>query len=208
MQRQWKGEYTIPSGTVLKGQCLDGDGRALRSPAAVVKVEEVAAQALVENVGAAESQAAIAANRESRGIDCASLGRCIELELVIGCNVSSAAFAIFEDAAGEGELEGAGTPASDQTRTRGAGCSWSRAGSCSLWLCIGDLSDWLGGAGLRLTVGFLADWRSRAGLASLWLTVRYLRDWPSGAGLAGLGLTVRYLRDWRSSDPRSLRLTI
>lgn len=89
------GEVSI---TGLKDQRLDGDRRALSSPVAVVEVVKAATEALVEDVGTSEGQAAVTAERKARGIDCTGLGWCIELKLEVGCNVASPTLGIFENA--------------------------------------------------------------------------------------------------------------
>ena len=92
--------------TVDERERLDGDGRTLSGPFAVVEIVEVAAEALPEDVGAAQSQAAVAADGEASSVDGAGLGWLIELELVVGGNVASTADSIGQDAVAEGYLEG------------------------------------------------------------------------------------------------------
>src|SRR5450755_3217810 len=109
---------------------LDGDGRALSSPVAVVQVVEAAAEALPEHVGAAQRQAPVGAEGEAGGVDGASLGWLVELELVVGGDVASPADRVGQDAVVERDLEGRAGPAGDQlvwcARRSGSGAGGSR----------------------------------------------------------------------------------
>lgn len=92
--------------TLLEHEGVDGDRRALSGPVTIVEVVEASAQALVEDVGAAQGKRTIAADRESSREESTGLGRGVELKLVVGGDVSSASFGVLEDTVGEGKLEG------------------------------------------------------------------------------------------------------
>ena len=100
-------DATRRRGLIAVDECerLDGDGRTLSRPLAVVEIVEVAAEALPEDVGAAESQAAIAADGEAGGVDGAGLGWLVELELVVGGDVAGTANRVGQHAVAEGHLE-------------------------------------------------------------------------------------------------------
>lgn len=82
--------------------------RALSGIVLVVEVVEVAAQALVPSGVGAECERTILADGETSGVDGTSLGWVIELELVVGGDIASAALRVLEDTTGEGQLEGSG----------------------------------------------------------------------------------------------------
>lgn len=81
--------------------------RALRSPGAIVKVEEIATGALIEDSRAAECEGAVTASREAGSEDGTSLGRLVELELVVCGNVPGAALSILEDSVLQGSNQNA-----------------------------------------------------------------------------------------------------
>lgn len=85
----------------------DLDWRALRSPRAIVEVKEVSTSALVEDRRAAECERAVAANRETRSEDRASLSGLVELELVVCGNVSGSALRILDGSVLEGSNQNA-----------------------------------------------------------------------------------------------------
>lgn len=85
----------------------DFDRRALCSPGAIVKVEEVATCTLIENSRAAECEGAVSASGESSSEDGARLGRLIELELVVCGDVPGSALTILEDSVLEGSNQNA-----------------------------------------------------------------------------------------------------
>lgn len=85
----------------------------------VVQVVEVTAQALVENVGATESQGAIRAHAEAGSVDGTGLSWLVELELVVGGNVTCSALAVEEDTIGQGQVEHAGSLACHHLRGHG-----------------------------------------------------------------------------------------
>lgn len=72
----------------------DGDGLALRRPRSVVQVVEAARQALVEGLGGAQRHDVVLAEREAAGEEGAGLCRLIELELVVGRDVSGPALRV------------------------------------------------------------------------------------------------------------------
>lgn len=88
------------------GQDIDENGLALSGPAAIVQVVEATAQALVPDGGATEGEGAIVAHGEARGVDGIALRGLVELELVVGGNVTSAALGILQVAVAQGEDEG------------------------------------------------------------------------------------------------------
>lgn len=71
------------------GDRNDGNGFALLGPVTVVQVVEVTRETLVERRRFAQSQGAVLAKREAAGDEGTGLGRTVELELVVGCNISS-----------------------------------------------------------------------------------------------------------------------
>ena len=92
---------------------VDVYGVTLGAGRFVVQVGEGAAEAGVEDGGAAEGEGAVAADGPAAGVDGAGLGRGVELELVVRGYVAGAADGVVELAAGEGEDEGAGATAGD-----------------------------------------------------------------------------------------------
>jgi hypothetical protein len=78
---------------------------ALVASGVVVEVVEVAAQALVEDGGATEGKGAVAASRPASSVDGASLRRTVELELVVGRNVTSTVLGVGEDTILESDLK-------------------------------------------------------------------------------------------------------
>lgn len=84
---------------------VDVDLRALVAGGLVVKVVEGTAQALVEDGRVTKGKSAVAADRPARGVDGTSLGRLVELELVVGGDVASAALVVSQDTVGEGHGE-------------------------------------------------------------------------------------------------------
>ena len=85
---------------------LNGDWVTLRSPFTVVEIVEIAAETLVEGRRAAERQTAITADAEAGGVDCTGLWWGVELELIVGCNVTSATLVVLEHAIVDGQLKG------------------------------------------------------------------------------------------------------
>lgn len=80
----------------------------LASGSVVVEVVEVTTQALVEDSRATKSKRAVRAGRPASGVDGSSLSRAVELELVVGGNVTSAVLGVGEDAVLQSDLELAG----------------------------------------------------------------------------------------------------
>lgn len=97
------------------GHDADEDRLALGSPGTIVQVVKGSTQAFVEDSRGAESERAVRANRETSSVDGSSLGRSIELELVVGRNISGSALSIVELAIGEGESKVASLSASRST---------------------------------------------------------------------------------------------
>lgn len=84
---------------------VDVDLVALVASGLVVEVVEVAAQALEEDSGVAEGKRAVAASRPASSVDGASLGRAVELELVVGGDVAGAVLGVGENTVLEGDLK-------------------------------------------------------------------------------------------------------
>lgn len=82
---------------MLEQERINKNWRALCRPRAIVEVVEGAAKALVEDTGSTKRERTITANREASGNDGAGLRRSIELKLVVGGNVTSAAVLVFDD---------------------------------------------------------------------------------------------------------------
>lgn len=92
-------------GRTTSSEDVDVDGRALVASGLVVQVVEVAAQALVEDGRVADGKGAVAADGEARGVDSTSLSGLVELELVVGSNVTGTALIVSQDTVGEGDGE-------------------------------------------------------------------------------------------------------
>lgn len=82
---------------MLEHERINKNWRALCGPRAIVEVVEGAAEALIEDTGSTKRKRTITANREASGNDGAGLRRSIELKLVVGGNVTSAAEVVFEN---------------------------------------------------------------------------------------------------------------
>ena len=91
-------------GTTTDG--LDVDRAALATLGLVVQVVEVSAQALVENSLVTKDERAVVADSPARGVDRIGLEDVVELELVVGDDLTSAAVLVLEDTVVEGDLEG------------------------------------------------------------------------------------------------------
>ena len=76
------------------GNSDDGHPLALLSPVTVIQVVEAARAALEEGLVSAQSQGVVFANGESAGEEGACLGRAVELELEVRCDISSSVFRI------------------------------------------------------------------------------------------------------------------
>lgn len=101
--------WLLRRGTALDGATtngLDVDRAALATLGLVVQVVEVSAQALVEDSLVAEDERAVVANSPARGVDRIGLEDVVELELVVGDDLTSAAVLVLEDTVVEGDLEG------------------------------------------------------------------------------------------------------
>jgi hypothetical protein len=85
----------------------DLNGLALGSPVAVVKVVKVTRLALVPGSRVTEGQRVVTTDGETGGVNGTGLGRAVELELVVGCNVSSAVLSIGQDTILQGEQKSA-----------------------------------------------------------------------------------------------------
>lgn len=77
---------------------LNVDWRALSGRVVVVQVVEGAAEALVPGGVVTDGERVVAADREPGGVDGTSLRWLVELELVVGRNVASAALRVLEHA--------------------------------------------------------------------------------------------------------------
>lgn len=91
-------------GTTSDG--LDVDRAALATLGLVVQVVEVSAQALVEDSLVAKDEGAVVADSPARSVDRIGLEDVVELELVVGDDLTSAAVLVLEDTVVEGDLEG------------------------------------------------------------------------------------------------------
>jgi len=77
----------------------------LLGPVLVVKVVEAAAQTLVEDVGATKGKGAIRTDRPPSSEDSTSLGWLVELELVVGSNVTGATNVVSQYTTLKSDLE-------------------------------------------------------------------------------------------------------
>jgi hypothetical protein len=143
----------------------DGDRRALRSKWTIVKIVESTRETLVEDSGSTEGQASVAADAEAAGEDGAALRRLVELELEVGCNISSTSFAVDKNTAAECESEGVRGLASNHRDIFHAG----RTGC--LRLAVGNLADRSSSGSLKLSIRDLRYGRS---CGSLRLAIRNL----------------------------------
>jgi hypothetical protein len=84
---------------------VNEDLLALSTLGLVVEVVESTAEALVPDGRVTKSESAVGTSGETSGVDGTSLGRTIELELLVGSNVTNAALVVSEDTVGEGHLE-------------------------------------------------------------------------------------------------------
>lgn len=84
---------------------VDVDLVALVASGLVVEVVEVAAQALEEDGGVAEGEGTVAASGPASSVDGTSLSGAVELELVVGGDVTSAVLGVGEDTILEGDLK-------------------------------------------------------------------------------------------------------
>lgn len=87
------------------GDDIEEDGLALSSPLAIVQVGESTSVARVEDSRGAKSERAVAQDREASSVDGTRLWWSIELELVVGCDVSSSLLGVGEDAVSKGDCE-------------------------------------------------------------------------------------------------------
>lgn len=77
----------------------------MRGPLTVIQIVEVAAQALVEDVGSAEGKGSIVAGGEASSVDCSGLGWAVELELVVGGDISCSSLGILQFAIGQSDYK-------------------------------------------------------------------------------------------------------
>ncbi len=78
------------------GNSNDGNGLALLGPVAVVQIVEVTREALVESRRVTQCQDVVLAEGEAAGDEGTGLGRTIELELVVGCDIPSSVFCVVD----------------------------------------------------------------------------------------------------------------
>jgi hypothetical protein len=88
-----------------RGDDADRDRLALGRPVTVIQVIEVARAALVERGGGSQGQQVVLADGEASGVDGTSLGGAVELELVVGGDVSGAGLGVLEDTVVEGNQQ-------------------------------------------------------------------------------------------------------
>ena len=67
----------------------------MRCPFSVVQVIEVSTQAFIEYVRATKGERSIVASREASRVDGSGLWRIVELELVVGSNISRTSLRIM-----------------------------------------------------------------------------------------------------------------
>lgn len=100
----------------------------MRSPASVVQVVEATGQTLVEDAAASKGQGTVSTDRETGSVDGTCLWGFVELELVVGCNVSSTPLVVLEDTVVERQDERAvGLAEGDG----GGSCDDAGRGSCA-----------------------------------------------------------------------------
>ena len=85
---------------------MNVDGVTLRSPVTVIQVVKATAAALPPDTAVTKGQSAVLANREARGVNGTGLWWVIELELIVGGNVTCSTVCVFENAIVESEGEG------------------------------------------------------------------------------------------------------
>jgi len=91
------------------GEDVNEDLLALSTLSDLVEVVEGTAQALVPDGRATERKGAVGTGGETTSVDGTSLSWSVELELLVGGNVSGAVLAVSEDTVLEGDLEDVGT---------------------------------------------------------------------------------------------------
>ena len=84
---------------------VDVDLRALGGLGLVVQVVEIAAQALVEDGVVTDGEGVVRADGPASSVDGTGLRGTVELELVVGRDVTGAALVVLEDTVLEGDLE-------------------------------------------------------------------------------------------------------
>lgn len=76
------------------GNSHDGNRLALLRPVAIVQVVEVTREALVEGGRVTQGEDVVLTEREAAGEESTGLGRAVELELEVRCDISSSVFRI------------------------------------------------------------------------------------------------------------------
>jgi hypothetical protein len=125
-------------------QRLNGNRRTLSRPVLIVQIVKAAAEALVEDVGAAEGERPVRAHRPAGRVDCTGLGWLVELELEVGRDVAGAADRVGQHATRQCDLEA------------GVGLAGNHCAG-------GDLGGGAGSGGYGLAFGFLGDGRDCGG---------------------------------------------
>lgn len=88
---------TAGTGGGTAGHGFENDGVTLRGPVAVIQVPKVARLALPKLSRVSKSHQAIGAEGEASRVQCTGLRRLVELELVVGRDVSGTRKSIFGD---------------------------------------------------------------------------------------------------------------
>jgi hypothetical protein len=92
---------------------VDENSIALRSPIRTVEVRETPTRTFIEDSGATESQRGVGKDRESSGVDSTCLRGRVELELVVGSDISCPALSIGENTVGKSNGKVSGLSAID-----------------------------------------------------------------------------------------------
>lgn len=79
----------------------------MRCPVTIVQIVKAARETLVKGLGRTQCQLLVITDREARGVDGASLGRRIELELKVRGNVSDSILEVLENAVFQGQDQAA-----------------------------------------------------------------------------------------------------
>ena len=98
---------------------LDVNSVTLSSPVTVVQVVKGSTEALPEDAAATETKSSIFTDGKSSGIDGTGLWWIVELELVVGSNITGTTLRILEDTIVKSQRKGRVGLAEGETGTRG-----------------------------------------------------------------------------------------